>query len=199
MEGHYEEQETDQYWVASTEHFYLFLEPALELLPDDNLSPVEIHTNSAPGPLASISNGSGNIPDLGQESDAKTPGPAPTFPESVPEDPSHSPLAVAEETNCQQNSQVSSPTGNSSITAGKSSPTNTRFTCPECHHNLRETRELNRHLWRDHPAYAETHGIPSEKKACPVDGCTYRGRKDNLLRHCKSRHPSFADLTQGQL
>ncbi|KAK4163693.1 hypothetical protein QBC43DRAFT_319063 [Cladorrhinum sp. PSN259] len=63
---------------------------------------------------------------------------------------------------------------------------NNRFTCPECFQDCADTRELHRHMWRNHPKLAKEQGIPSEKEKCPY--CGKEMRKDNIGRHQMSRH-----------
>ncbi|KAK0737317.1 hypothetical protein B0T21DRAFT_162128 [Apiosordaria backusii] len=71
---------------------------------------------------------------------------------------------------------------------------NPRFQClhPGCNLNLGEARALNRHIWAAHREWAqENRVVRSEEMACPFPGCKHRGRKDNVLRHFKTKHKSI--------
>ena len=70
--------------------------------------------------------------------------------------------------------------------------------CPVCGAQKAALRDLHRHIWTDHKDYAARENIPSESRQCPVAGCTYTGRKDNLARHCKKKHGQTLKWRRGQ-
>ncbi|KAK0667699.1 hypothetical protein QBC41DRAFT_134431 [Cercophora samala] len=68
---------------------------------------------------------------------------------------------------------------------------NPDFQCiyPGCDLNLRETRALNRHIWSEHREWAQQNNVVRlEEIKCPFPGCTRRGRKDNIMRHFRTKH-----------
>ncbi|OAA66013.1 Zinc finger, C2H2-type/integrase, DNA-binding protein [Niveomyces insectorum RCEF 264] len=68
--------------------------------------------------------------------------------------------------------------------------THTRpFSCAVCGRGHGAKRDLHRHLWTTHPEEAARAGIPSFVRPCPVAGCRFAGRHDNLMRHIRTRHP----------
>ncbi|KAK3990721.1 hypothetical protein QBC44DRAFT_380356, partial [Cladorrhinum sp. PSN332] len=68
------------------------------------------------------------------------------------------------------------------------------YTCSQCGTPCFENRALCRHLWAKHPRFAEQNKIPAEKEACPIRGCGYQGRKDNVLRHQRLRHQEAENI-----
>ncbi|KAG7286246.1 hypothetical protein NEMBOFW57_008553 [Staphylotrichum longicolle] len=61
------------------------------------------------------------------------------------------------------------------------------FRCPlpHCGKGHLDKRALARHLWAQHPDYAQRHNTRSERVKCTL--CEYEGRADNVARHMK-RH-----------
>ncbi|KAI3325806.1 hypothetical protein HD806DRAFT_521300 [Xylariaceae sp. AK1471] len=60
--------------------------------------------------------------------------------------------------------------------------------CSLCRKSFPSNRDLNRHLWSTHPIYAAQYDVPSQQASCNVPGCTYVGRRDNVLRHARLKH-----------
>ncbi|KAL2265066.1 hypothetical protein VTJ83DRAFT_7576 [Remersonia thermophila] len=58
--------------------------------------------------------------------------------------------------------------------------------CPVCPKRQLDNRALARHLWAQHPEKARRLGVPSEVAKCPLPGCKYEGRRDNVKRHMKT-------------
>ncbi|KAK4101253.1 hypothetical protein N658DRAFT_486283 [Parathielavia hyrcaniae] len=58
--------------------------------------------------------------------------------------------------------------------------------CDICVAGGAETKDLNRHMWTNHPAEAKRRGVPKDEVQCP--GCEYKGRKDNVKRHWDTIH-----------
>ncbi|KAK4667556.1 hypothetical protein QC763_310330 [Podospora pseudopauciseta] len=68
---------------------------------------------------------------------------------------------------------------------------NSIFQClfPGCNLNLRESRALNRHIWSEHREWAQANNVERrEEIKCPHPGCPRRGRKDNIMRHFRTKH-----------
>jgi len=45
-------------------------------------------------------------------------------------------------------------------------------------------KDLNRHMWTNHPETARAQKIPKDMKICP--NCGQKSRSDNLKRHMKT-------------
>jgi hypothetical protein len=58
--------------------------------------------------------------------------------------------------------------------------------CHLCHIATAERRDLNRHFWSHHEAYARANRIPEDKSVCPE--CGKRSRTDNMSRHRRRKH-----------
>jgi hypothetical protein len=69
--------------------------------------------------------------------------------------------------------------------------------CPLCPKIISAVRDINRHLWSRHPQYAVQIGVKSETRDCPFRGCRYRGRRDNVNRHYKTKHGGCIKWTRG--
>ncbi|CAJ0538998.1 Ff.00g068310.m01.CDS01 [Fusarium sp. VM40] len=68
---------------------------------------------------------------------------------------------------------------------------NRRFKCAfyeDCQYGAGEVKDLHRHYWVYHEAYAKENNIPSPRAECPACGQPF-GRKDRVRRHL-SRFPS---------
>ncbi|KAL2132275.1 hypothetical protein VTI74DRAFT_3989 [Chaetomium olivicolor] len=57
--------------------------------------------------------------------------------------------------------------------------------CKLCPFRGAENKDLNRHMWSNHPDVARKWGVPREEEQCPV--CGHRARKDNMKRHRKMK------------
>lgn len=67
--------------------------------------------------------------------------------------------------------------------------THTRpFACTACHKGHAAKKDLHRHLWSTHPDEAAALGIPNPMRVCPVAGCGFESRQDNLTRHIRTKH-----------
>ncbi|KAL1892645.1 hypothetical protein Sste5346_006930 [Sporothrix stenoceras] len=67
--------------------------------------------------------------------------------------------------------------------------THTRpFACTVCHKGHAAKKDLHRHLWSTHPDEAAAMGIPNPMRVCPVAGCGFESRQDNLTRHIRTKH-----------
>lgn len=67
--------------------------------------------------------------------------------------------------------------------------THTRpFACTVCHKGHAAKKDLHRHLWSTHPEAAAALGIPNPNRVCPVAGCGFESRQDNLMRHIRTKH-----------
>lgn len=66
------------------------------------------------------------------------------------------------------------------------------FRCPlpACGKGHLDKRALARHLWAQHPTYAQQSNTRSERVKCPW--CAYEGRRDNVRRHAEKKHPGAA-------
>lgn len=60
------------------------------------------------------------------------------------------------------------------------------FQCPQCAKAHGAKRDLERHIWSQHPKYASDHQVPTEKRTCRV--CGKEARRDNLKRHMRTVH-----------
>jgi uncharacterized C2H2 Zn-finger protein len=58
--------------------------------------------------------------------------------------------------------------------------------CPFCPRTAAERKDMNRHLWVHHQAYAHANGIPKDTRECP--DCGQEFRRDNLKRHMRRMH-----------
>lgn len=63
------------------------------------------------------------------------------------------------------------------------------FACTVCHKGHAAKKDLHRHLWSTHPEAAAAQGIPNPMRVCPVAGCGFESRQDNLTRHIRTKHP----------
>ncbi|KAK4197101.1 hypothetical protein QBC40DRAFT_108385 [Triangularia verruculosa] len=76
-------------------------------------------------------------------------------------------------------------------TASLKKKLNPKFRClhPGCSENPGEARALNRHIWSAHREWAQENKVfRCEEMACPFPGCPRRGRKDNIMRHFRTKH-----------
>lgn len=51
-----------------------------------------------------------------------------------------------------------------------------------------ENKDLNRHMWVKHSERAIELGTPKEEMVCQDAECTYKSRRDNVLRHMEAVH-----------
>jgi hypothetical protein len=56
-----------------------------------------------------------------------------------------------------------------------------RRRCGICDAGGAETKDLNRHMWTNHPDEARMLGVPKDEDRCSM--CGYTGRSDNVKRH----------------
>lgn len=54
-------------------------------------------------------------------------------------------------------------------------------TCELCPQGVAQPKDLHRHYWTKHRAYAEQNNIPKDQKTC--EECGYTSRSDNVKRH----------------
>jgi uncharacterized C2H2 Zn-finger protein len=55
------------------------------------------------------------------------------------------------------------------------------LTCDRCPEAFAQAKDLNRHLWSNHPVYAAENNIPKDEKVCA--DCGLVCRSDNYKRH----------------
>lgn len=60
--------------------------------------------------------------------------------------------------------------------------------CDFCVERFAQNKYLHRHMWAAHSDEAGRAKIPREISKCPVAGCLYKTRSDNLPRHVEKVH-----------
>ena len=62
------------------------------------------------------------------------------------------------------------------------------FTCISCGKGHARKKDMHRHMWKHHEAEARRLKIPPVDAKCPIPGCKFTGRDDNVQRHIKTKH-----------
>lgn len=60
--------------------------------------------------------------------------------------------------------------------------------CDVCGKRFGSTRDLTRHIETHHLDVSASLPAESQRSRCPEPGCGYKGRKDNVIRHCRMKH-----------